>query len=376
MPYVRYRFAGKGEGKGRPYENFVQLWRRGFSRSVAAKSDSPRQRRSRTPGTVNVANGPGSLRRILHEPPPTKSALWYVPMMQRRPSPTDSPGDTATTVRGALAAVHAHALYRPVPPVECDEDGYPFSDARPMPEGDFHGDVLGYARSALQAWFAGRNVYASTDKFLFLEEGNRRAAVAPDILVALGPPGGPRQSYKHWEEGKAPDFILEVLSADNWRNDVVRKPALYADLGVREYWIFDPRGVRTDGGPPLEGWHFGATGRREAIPSTPDGGYRSQVLGLEICRDGRPLRFRDPETGEVLPDYLESEQMRRRDAAARHDAESRAVSAESRAVSTESRASSAEARAAAAEARLAREVAARRAVESRAAALEKRLRGR
>ena len=230
-----------------------------------------------------------------------------------------------------------------------------------MAEGDFHGDVLGYARSTLQAWFAGRDVYASTDKFLFLEEGNRRAAVAPDILVALGPPGGPRQSYKHWEEGKAPDFILEVLSADNWRNDVVRKPALYADLGVREYWTFDPRGVRTDGGPPLEGWQFGADGHREAIPPTADGGYRSQVLGLEICRDGRLLRFRDPETGEVLPDYLESEQMRRRAAAARHDAETRAASAEARAIS--------------AEARLASEVAARKAVESRVAALERRLRG-
>ncbi|MYD98394.1 MAG: Uma2 family endonuclease [Gammaproteobacteria bacterium] len=289
-------------------------------------------------------------------------------MMQRRPSPTDSPGDTATTVRGSLAAVYAPALYRPVPPVECDEDGYPFSDARPMAEGDFHGDVLGYARSTLQAWFADRNAYASTDKFLFLEEGNRRAAVVPDILVAFGPPGGPRQSYKHWEEGKAPDFILEVLSADNWRNDVIRKPALYADLGVREYWTFDPRGVRTDGGPPLEGWRFGAGGHRVAIPSTPDGGYLSQVLGLEICRDGRLLRFRDPESGEVLPDYLESEQMRRRAAAARQDAESRAASAEARAAS-------AEARAASAEARLASEVAARRAVESRVAALERRARG-
>ncbi|MDE0039938.1 MAG: hypothetical protein OXU77_20625 [Gammaproteobacteria bacterium] len=35
------------------------------------------------------------------------------------------------------------------------------------------------------------------------QEGNRRAAVVPDVLVAFGPPSGPRQSYKHWEEGKA-----------------------------------------------------------------------------------------------------------------------------------------------------------------------------
>lgn len=91
-----------------------------------------------------------------------------------------------------------------MPPVECDDDGYPFSDAKPMSEGDFHGDVLDYAKDALRARYAGREVYVSTDKFLFLEEGNRRAAVVPDILVAFGPPSGPRQSYKHLKKAKRP----------------------------------------------------------------------------------------------------------------------------------------------------------------------------
>ncbi|MCY3622153.1 MAG: Uma2 family endonuclease [Gammaproteobacteria bacterium] len=163
-------------------------------------------------------------------------------MMQtrRRPAGSRTTGRPPAAQR-SLAVVHAAALYRPTPPVECDEDGYPFSDAKPMSEGDYHGDVLDYAKGALRARFDGHEVYASTDKFLFLEEGNRRAAVVPDVLVAFGPPSGPRQSYKHWEEGKAPDFVLEVLSADNWRNDIERKPVLYAELGVREYWTFDPR---------------------------------------------------------------------------------------------------------------------------------------
>ena len=161
-------------------------------------------------------------------------------MMQPRLRPTGSRAKRgATAERRSLAVVHAAALYRPTPPVECDEDGYPFSDAKPMSEGDYHGDVLSYAKGALRARFDGHQVYASTDKFLFLEEGDRRAAVVPDVLVAFGPPSGPRQSYKHWEEGKAPDFVLEVLSADNWRNDIERKPVLYAELGVQEYWTFD-----------------------------------------------------------------------------------------------------------------------------------------
>ena len=260
----------------------------------------------------------------------------------------------ATAEQRSLAVVHAAALYRPTPPVERDEDGYPFSDAKPMSEGDYHGDVLDYAKGALRARFAGHEVYASTDKFLFLEEGNRRAAVVPDVLVAFGPPSGPRQSYKHWEEGKAPDFVLEVLSADNWRNDIERKPALYAELGVREYWTFDPRGVRTDGGPAFGGLASLATrGTRTPITPSPSGEFRSNVLGLDLFALGRSLRFRDPATGEILPDHVESEAMR---------------------AAAESRAAAAESRADAAEERLAEATAAREAAERRIEELERRLR--
>ena len=236
-----------------------------------------------------------------------------------------------------------------------------------MSEGDYHGDVLSYAKGALRARFDGHEVYASTDKFLFLEEGNRRAAVVPDVLVAFGPPSGSRQSYKHWEEGKAPDFVLEVLSADNWRNDIERKPVLYAELGVREYWTFDPRRVRTDGGRALEGWRLGRNGTRTPIAPSPSGEFRSDVLGLDLFVSGRLLRFRDPATGEVLPDHVESEAMRRQETALRTAAESRADAAESRA-------SVAESHAVVAKERLAEETAAREAAERRIEELERRLR--
>ena len=243
-----------------------------------------------------------------------------------------------------------------------------------MSEGDYHGDVLSYAKGALRARFDGHEVYASTDKFLFLEEGNRRAAVVPDVLVAFGPPSGPRQSYKHWEEGKAPDFVLEVLSVDNWRNDIERKPALYAELGVREYWTFDPRRVRTDGGPALEGWRLGRSGTRTPIAPSPSGEFRSDVLGLDLFASGRLLRFRDPATGEILPDHVESEAMRAAAESRAFAAESRVDSAEFRATAAESRASAAESQVVAAKKQLAQETAAREAAERRIEELELRLR--
>lgn len=39
----------------------------------------------------------------------------------------------------------------------------------------------------------------------------------------------------------APDFVVEVVSLWNRKNDYVRKLALYHEAGVREYWIVDPK---------------------------------------------------------------------------------------------------------------------------------------
>ena len=39
--------------------------------------------------------------------------------------------------------------------------------------------------------------------------------------------------------GQIPDIVIEILSTDRNR-DLVRKRQLYAEAGVREYWIFDP----------------------------------------------------------------------------------------------------------------------------------------
>ena len=62
-------------------------------------------------------------------------------------------------------------------------------------------------------------------------------AVEPDnvvILAGRADIGGVRHV-----EG-VPDIVVEILSTDR-NHDLVFKRRIYAEVGVREYWIFDPR---------------------------------------------------------------------------------------------------------------------------------------
>ena len=65
----------------------------------------------------------------------------------------------------------------------------------------------------------------------------RRTLLAPDFCIVLR--GNPVVITDRMVEG-APDIVVEVLSSDRNR-DLVRKRQLYAEGGVQEYWIFDPR---------------------------------------------------------------------------------------------------------------------------------------
>ena len=262
---------------------------------------------------------------------------------------------------------------------------YPYSDGRVLMEADPHANAIVAMRNQLQAHFKGlRDVYVAGSMAVYYRQGDSEAVVAPDLFVALGVERRERNSYKIWEEGGVlPAFVVEVASPSTARLDATSKKSTYEQMGVWEYWRFDP--VRTRIPQGLVGWRL-KDGRYRQVRATKLAGderwYRSSVLNLGLRSDGRLLRFWDVLSGKDLRTHLETNEAldiaeRRTEAvtAARRDAERRAEQAECRAQHAEHRAQHAERRAEA-------DAAARRTAErerdeanQRLLELEARLRG-
>ena len=119
---------------------------------------------------------------------------------------------------------------------------YPESDGKPMAETEYYRDIMIDFIQMLKRYFRNVNdVHVSGNLLMYYEEGNPRKSVSPDVFVAFGVSKKKRRTYKIWEEGHGPDFVLEVASPSTYRHDLTHKKDLYASvLGVREYYIYDP----------------------------------------------------------------------------------------------------------------------------------------
>ena len=192
------------------------------------------------------------------------------------------------------------------------------------------------------------------EQYLALAPTRNLAGVRyPDLLVAFGvDPALHEESnaYVIEEQGKPPDFVLEIASRSTGHIDAGPKRRDYAALGIPEYWRFDEtatgryHGARLAGDQLVDDEYVGIE-----ILELPDGslqGY-SAVLGLYLRWVDGELVFYDPGTGRPIATLADEREARL----------------------------AAEARVAAAEARAAAESEARAAAEARIRELEERLGG-
>ena len=238
---------------------------------------------------------------------------------------------STTTELSAVAPSAAAAAAR-------EPDAVEYPEGHWIAQSVWHGDAVRLATAALHNHFRDReDVLVAMELVVYYERGDRTACLQPDVQVVFGVGrGGNRSTYKVWEEGKAPDFVLEVASPSTAGRDARHKAREYARIGVREYWRLDPKGSLM--GTALEG--YVARGRRyDPVEPVERTGrrrqLRSRVLGLDLRaqrRDGATvLVFADPRTGEQFDGALEEAERRRR------IAEQRASAAEERVRALEER---------------------------------------
>ena len=188
---------------------------------------------------------------------------------------------------------------------------YPESDGEPLAESDYQFYPLTDTVRALGLHFSDRpDVYVAGNMLVYYRVNDVSARLAPDVFVVFGVDDHLRRSYFVWREGKAPDFVMEIASESIVNNDTGEKRNRYAELGVTEYWRFDPTGECLE--PPLQ-CDLLEDGRYRPVELIPDpeGAIRghSQLLGLDIYvtpGEGR-LRLYDPVKESWLRNLPEAE---------------------------------------------------------------------
>ncbi len=228
------------------------------------------------------------------------------------------------------------------PPSIAQSVHYPDSDGHFLPAHPLQARAVMNVRFALQHHFDKvDNVVLEGDMFMYYEEGNPAASIAPDVYVVLDHDLGNRGVYKFWEEGKPPDFALDVISPSSKIRNEVQKRTLYARLGIGEYFLFQPDPQKR--WPRLAGYRLWGQSYEE-VPADPDGAVHSTALGVSLRVEGANLRLRSLASGrdyawiEENPRIFEAIEARTRAAEAR----TRAIEARTRAA--EARRRDAEAR--------------------------------
>jgi Uma2 family endonuclease len=187
---------------------------------------------------------------------------------------------------------------------------YPESNGKPVAESDVHRDWMVLIIELLQFFFSGKRVYVSGNLLIYYVEGDPKKSVAPATFVVKDCEQRQRRTYKIWEEGKAPNFILETTSKKTHRVDLRKKKEVYARLRVPEYFLYDPLSEWLQ--PPLRGYRLVGENYVLLEPGK-DSGIASEHLGITFRLEDGKLALFETATGKRLQSGAE----RARDAEAR-----------------------------------------------------------
>ncbi|MBE9200218.1 MULTISPECIES: Uma2 family endonuclease [unclassified Nodularia (in: cyanobacteria)] len=169
---------------------------------------------------------------------------------------------------------------------------YPSADGEPVAETYLHLYAILTTLEVLKQYLAGRQATVLANQFLYYAQGFPKLRVAPDVMVIFDVQPGGRDNYKVWEEGQVPQVVFEMTSKGTQKQDQEQKKLLYEQLGILEYWLFDPKGEWVNA--KLQGYRL----QDEIYQPITDS--LSQPLGLRLEVEEELLRFYRLDTGAKL----------------------------------------------------------------------------
>ena len=199
---------------------------------------------------------------------------------------------------------------RPIAPTPNTEKIVQFPDPPPEEMTAFYDVNFPAYPASLSLHFGNRETTIITSE---LATGLRptesyQGILFPDLLVAfhVDPQAGvARKGYLIPEQGKPPDFVMEVASETTARRDETVKRDAYASMRVGEYWRFDPTGGQQYQTALAGDRLAGGVYEPISIHRTDEGHYwgHSEALNLALCWEDGNLRFWDPVSGSYLPTF-------------------------------------------------------------------------
>ena len=164
------------------------------------------------------------------------------------------------------------------------------------------------------------------DRWIVAAPGTyRELARYPDLLVAFDVDPElyrANNGYIISEQGKPPDFVLEIASESTGSADTGAKRDDYAKLGIPEYWRFDEtgqyHGARLAGDRLVDGVYVPI--QIDQLSDDVLQGH-SRMLNLLLRWDNGVLGLYDPATEEHIATFESERAERMRERAAREQAE-------------------------------------------------------
>ncbi|MBD2654435.1 Uma2 family endonuclease [Synechocystis sp. FACHB-383] len=195
------------------------------------------------------------------------------------------------------------------------QDQLPADDNQTM-ETQRHKMQMDLLIEGLDSWLEQRqDGYVGGNMFIYYSQAQIKSQdfKGPDFFAVTGVPTKERKSWVVWQEEKAPDVVIELLSDSTAQYDKTDKKIVYQDkMRVTEYYWYDPWNPDDFAGFSLN------HGQYEPKSFNEQGWLISESLGLALLRWRG--KYRNVETdwlrwatleGEILPTGQELAQQER-----------------------------------------------------------------